>query len=158
MDLKQALLSGNFADQVNEAVHGVKISESRALFNVLKPLMAEHPDVESFYVLFLTAKNELIKIEKLFSGTISQCSVHTREIVKKIIEHQAASIILAHNHPSGDTTPSKVDLKMTKKIACACAAIDVILLEHLIVGDSSLSMANEGIINKFNEEAEKCFM
>lgn len=157
MNFKQALLSGNFADQVNEAIHGEQILNERTLYNVLKPLMAEHPGVESFYVLFLTAKNKVIKIERMFSGTLAQCSVYPREIIKKALEHNAASIILAHNHPSGDPMASNIDLSITQKIAGACHVVGITLHEHLIVGNETYSMATTGFIDEFNQKAKEFF-
>jgi len=95
-------------------------------------------NIEHFRVLYLNTKNHLICDEVQKSGTIDQTSVYPREIVKKAIFHNAASIILVHNHPSGVASPSKADINLTLKIIEACKTIDVQVHDHIIVAGNSI--------------------
>ena len=146
----QDLSSGKFSNMVNEASKGRQIKEASEVFNVLKPLFAEQDDVEQFYGVFLTTSNEIIAIEKLFSGSIASAAVFPREIVKRIIELKANALILAHNHPSGSTTPSIEDKEITVKICTALQTIDVALLDHLVVGYGYHSMSDSGWLDIVN--------
>lgn len=94
----------------------------------------EQDEREVFMVLFLDNRNRLIKKEKMFWGTINQAAVHPREIIKEALKCNAAAIIVAHNHPSGDCTPSEADRLMTQKIAKACELVDLRFVDHIIVG------------------------
>ena len=91
--------------------------------------------VEKVWVLCLDRKNKLIRAEPITSGTASGSLVHPREVFRPAIRHGASSIILAHNHPSGDPTPSSADLKVTKKILEASKAVDLSMLDHVIIGE-----------------------
>lgn len=103
---------------------------------------------EQFCVAFLDARNRLIAWETLFHGTVGQTAVHPREVVRRTLHHNAVSILLFHNHPSGDPTPSIPDLKMTRGLVKALRAIDVDVLDHIIVGGGkSLSMSEEGCLD-----------
>jgi DNA repair protein RadC len=93
-----------------------------------------HGKVEEFHILFLDRKNVLIKHEKQQKGTIDHTPVYPREVVKRALELQASALILVHNHPSGDPTPSKADIAVTKDIAKAAAPLGVTLHDHLIIG------------------------
>lgn len=102
---------------------------------------------EVFMVLFLDNQHYLIKQEILFQGTINSTQVHPREIIKLSLQYNAAALILAHNHPSGITTPSKQDIQITQQIQQICQVIDVRVLDHLIVGKNQvLSFCEEGLI------------
>jgi len=94
-----------------------------------------HQSRERFGVLFLDQQHHLIQFSILFEGTLNQASVHPREILKTALDCQAAAIILAHNHPSGDPAPSSADIQLTKQIAQASDLLDIRLLDHLIIGD-----------------------
>lgn len=89
--------------------------------------------VELFAVLFLDTKKKLIKAQVLQEGTIDRTSVYPRELVKKCLDSGAASVIIVHNHPTGDLTPSRNDLELTKTIENALNAVDIELIDHLIV-------------------------
>src|SRR6195952_5464159 len=91
---------------------------------------------EAFRVLFLDRKNILIADEVLNHGTIDHTPVYPREIVKRALEHGASAIILVHNHPSGDPTPSRADIEMTREIAAAAKALKITIHDHLVVGRS----------------------
>ncbi len=89
---------------------------------------------EVFMVIFLNNQHQVIKAEKMFFGTINQASVHPREIIKEALKCNAAAIIIAHNHPSGDCTPSESDRTLTKKIETICELVDIRFVDHIIVG------------------------
>ena len=102
---------------------------------------------EAFGVLFLNTKNNLIKYEELFVGSISSCQVYPREIAKRALNHNASAVILAHNHPSGNTKPSPSDLNITKIIKSALSSLDIAVLDHIIVAPTSCtSFAEESIL------------
>ena len=102
---------------------------------------------EVFAVLFLDAQNRLVAMEELFRGTLTQTSVYPREVVMHALQHQAASVVLAHNHPSGTVQPSRADEALTQTLKAALALVDVRVLDHVIVapGDA-LSMAEKGLL------------
>lgn len=94
-------------------------------------------NTENFAALFLGSNNKLIKSEIISTGTVNRVSVYPREIVKSALKYNAVSVIIAHNHPSGDITPSKQDITMTNNIRDALAAVDISLHDHLIISQSS---------------------
>jgi DNA repair protein RadC len=100
---------------------------------------------ESFAVLFLDVKNRLLACEELFRGTLTQASVYPREVVKAALAHNAASVILAHNHPSGTPDPSAADHSLTHALKTALGLVDVRVLDHFIVaGRHVYSFAEHG--------------
>lgn len=101
---------------------------------------------EIFAVMLLDQKHRLIELVNLFSGTVNQASVHPREVVKTVMVNNASAVVLAHNHPSGDPTPSQADIKITRKIKDALALIDVRVLDHIVMGDKGRfeSLAQRG--------------
>jgi DNA repair protein RadC len=103
---------------------------------------------EVFMALWLDAQNRLLKTEELFSGTLTQTSVYPREVVKAALAHNAAAVILAHNHPSGIAEPSRADEMLTRSLKEALAMVDVKLLDHFIVAGNAppLSFAERGLL------------
>jgi DNA repair protein RadC len=101
---------------------------------------------EVFAVLFLDQRHRVLAFERLFFGTINQSAVHPREVVKAVLRHNAAAVILAHNHPSGVAEPSTADREITCRLRDALNLIDVRVLDHMIVGDRCTSMAELGMI------------
>ncbi|AOV15909.1 hypothetical protein BJI67_01420 [Acidihalobacter aeolianus] len=98
-------------------------------------------------MLWLDNRHRVIAFEELFQGTIDGCSVYPREVVRKALEHNAAACILAHNHPSGVTEPSRADQSITDKLKQALGQIDVRVLDHLIIGGAEVtSMAERGML------------
>lgn len=89
---------------------------------------------EVFLILHLSSKHQLIATEKLFYGTIDSAQVHPREIIKRVLHHNSAAIILAHNHPSSITSPSESDKQITKRISEVCTMVGVRVLDHFIIG------------------------
>ena len=104
-------------------------------------------EFESFVCLFLDAQNRLIRAEELFRGTLTQTSVYPREVVKAALRHNAAAIILSHNHPSGVAEPSMQDQALTRTLIEALAIVDVKILDHFVIaGPTALSFAERGLI------------
>lgn len=102
---------------------------------------------EIFLVMFLDNQNRIIETAELFHGTIDSASIHTREIVKAALAVNAAKLIIAHNHPSGDTTPSEADKMITTKIQHALSTVDMKVIDHIIVGgDENFSFAARGLL------------
>ncbi len=102
---------------------------------------------EMFKTVFLNVKNEILKVDDLFIGTVNESPVYPREIMRKVFIYNATSIIIVHNHPSGDVSPSKGDILVTEKIKNICNTMDISLLDHIIIGkDSYYSFAEEGLI------------
>jgi DNA repair protein RadC len=106
-----------------------------------------HYPYEVFCALFLDARNRMIAFEEMFRGTFNGATVHVREVVRSCIRHNAASIIFAHNHPSGTAEPSEEDRAVTVHLRHALALIDVRLLDHFVIGNGAVvSMAERGWI------------
>lgn len=106
-----------------------------------------HHDIEGFGVMFLDAQNGVIAIEELFRGTLTQTSVYPREVVRAALRHNAANVILMHNHPSGLPVASAADRALTRALQEALATVDVRTVDHLIVaGDRVLSFAERGLL------------
>jgi DNA repair protein RadC len=102
---------------------------------------------EVFAVLFLDAQNRLLALEELFRGTLTQTSVYPREVVLRALHHQAAAVVLAHNHPSGSVEPSRADEALTQTLKTTLALVDVRVLDHVIVAPGqALSMAEKGLV------------
>nr|WP_315229249.1 DNA repair protein RadC [uncultured Albidiferax sp.] len=102
---------------------------------------------EVFAVLFLDASFRLLAMEELFRGTLTQTSVYPREVVLRALHHQAASVVLAHNHPSGSVQPSPADEALTHNLRAALALIDVRVLDHIVVATGeAFSMAEKGML------------
>jgi len=103
---------------------------------------------EEFRVLFLTARHDILAEKKLFEGSLMESVVSPREIILAAVQQSAASIVLLHNHPSGDPTPSPQDKNVTAKIVEACRYVDIQVLDHIIIGkDSYFSFADYGLIS-----------
>jgi DNA repair protein RadC len=114
--------------------------------NYLKSLLRDEPH-EVFGCLFLDNKHRVLTFEILFYGSINTAQVYPRQVVKRALAHNAASVILCHNHPSGITDPSVDDRVLTKRLMAALELVDVAVLDHLMIGDGDpLSMAECGLI------------
>lgn len=125
---------------------GVAFTSTQAARDWLKLKMAGL-EREEFMVLYLNQQNQLIAHEILFAGSISSTEVHPREVVKHALYFNAAAVILAHNHPSGDTTPSQADKIITQRLVQALQLIDIRVPDHLIVGGTQiLSFAEHGLL------------
>jgi DNA repair protein RadC len=109
------------------------LSSWQALIDYCTAAMARDPR-EQFRALFLDRKNVMIADEVLSQGTVDHTPVYPREIVKRALELSASAMILVHNHPSGDPTPSRADIEMTRQIADAAKALGVAVHDHLVIG------------------------
>ena len=114
------------------------LSSWTALLDYCRSAM-QFETTEQFRVLFLDKKNRLIADEILGQGTVDRAPVYPREILKRALAHESTAIILAHNHPSGDPTPSQSDIDMTKEIVQACKPIGVAVHDHLIIGRENIA-------------------
>ena len=102
---------------------------------------------EVFLVVLLNGRNQVLDIVELFEGTLTTSAVYPREVIKLILEKDAAAVIFVHNHPSGNPNPSKDDQNLTRKLKAACSTIDVQLHDHLIIaGNEYTSMADKGMV------------
>lgn len=125
---------------------GDALSSPSAVKQYLQLMLGNQP-YESFAVLFVDVKNRLIAAEELFRGTLTHTSVYPREVAKSALAHNAASIILAHNHPSGSPEPSAADRHLTQALKQALALVDVRVLDHFVVaGRHVYSFAEHGEI------------
>ena len=109
------------------------VSSWKDLIDYCRTSMA-HRDTEQFRVLYLDRKNTVIADEEQAAGTVDHVPVYPREVAKRALELNASALILVHNHPSGDPTPSPEDIQMTKLIAAACEAIGVTIHDHVVIG------------------------
>ena len=125
---------------------GVAFTSTQAARDWLKLKMGTL-EREEFVVLYLNNQNQLLAHETLFTGTISSTEVHPREVVKRALYFNAAAVILAHNHPSGDIAPSQADKAITQRLVQALRLVDVRVPDHLIVGGTQiLSFAEHGLL------------
>jgi len=124
---------------------GDALSDVAAVKNYLCHQLRGYP-YEVFACLFLDNKHRVIKYEELFRGTIDSASVHPREVLRRVIHHNAAAVIFAHNHPSGVAEPSQADHRITDKLKDALGMVGVRVLDHFIIGDDVLSFAEKGYI------------
>ncbi len=128
-----------------ETLHKVDVLSSPAAVKQFLRAQLRHKPHEVFAALLLDNQNRLIAYDELFTGTIDGASVYPREVVKKVLAHNAAAVIFAHNHPSGIAEPSRADHAITKRLNEALALIDVRVLDHIIVGDGQeVSFAEQG--------------
>ncbi|OOC09037.1 MULTISPECIES: RadC family protein [Thioalkalivibrio] len=122
---------------------GEALTSPAATRRFLSARLRDYP-FEVFGVLFLDNRHRVLAFEELFRGTIDGASVHPREVVRRVLHHNAAAVILAHNHPSGVAEPSRSDALITRRLSEALALVDVRLVDHLIIGDTAVSLAERG--------------
>ena len=126
--------------------NGIALSSPQAVRDYLR-LRLQALEHEVFVGVFLDAQNRLLAVEELFRGTLTQTSVYPREIVKRALSHNAASVIFAHNHPSGIAEPSRADEMLTQTLKQSLALVDVKVLDHFVVGSgAALSFAERGLL------------
>ncbi|MEE9302667.1 MAG: DNA repair protein RadC [Thiotrichaceae bacterium] len=124
---------------------GDEITSAAKIRDYLKAKLRDYHH-EVFACLFLDNRHRMITYEEMFTGTIDGASVYPREVVKRVLAHNAAAIILAHNHPSGVAEPSESDKQITQRLVEALKLIDVRVLDHFVVGDEVVSFAERGIL------------
>ena len=125
---------------------GAAFTSSNSVRDLLRLQLATQ-EREEFIALFLDNQHRLIAHETLFTGTINRTEVHPREVIKRALYHNAAAVVLAHNHPSGEVTPSKADRLITERLVQALGLVDIRVPDHLIVGGSQVfSFAEHGLL------------
>lgn len=132
--------------QNEKAVSKAQISGSKAVFNLLQPLIADLPH-EEFWIVYLNNSNKVIHKAQLSKGGITGTLVDIRLVMKQALEFGAVSLVLAHNHPSGTLKPSEADKKITKKLQKASEALDIRVLDHVIIAQNNYySFADNNLI------------
>ena len=136
-----------------------RLSNSQQAQPIIRKLIETHgqSDREQFCVLLLNAKNEIVGLNIVSTGTVSAAQVCPREVLKPAILASSSAIILTHNHPSGDVNPSPEDLAITEKIVQACHLIGIQVHEHIIISmfdDQYYSMADNGIIKRIYDQID----
>jgi len=122
------------------------IQSSEDVLNYLRHNLRDKSQ-ELFMVIYLNGRNQILKMETLFEGTLNTSAVYPREVVKKALENDASALVLVHNHPSGNPSPSKDDLTITKKLKESARTIDIYIHDHLIIaGNDVYSFADHGLI------------
>ena len=140
------LLTELYGENLKIETKADKITDKEALLKFLRNKIG-YEDVEKFYVIYLSSSNEVLAFEESSSGTLDRSSIYPREIYKRVIMENAKSIIIAHNHPSGNTRPSKCDIDITNEIAKGLKNFGALLIEHIIITrDSYFSFLEEGLI------------
>lgn len=142
----QAVLEMGRRHQAERLQRGDPLSNPTQSAAFLQSRLRDYP-YEVFAVLFLDNRHRVLAFEELFRGTIDGASVYPREVVRRALHHNAAAVILSHNHPSGIAEPSQADRAITEKLRDALTLIDVRTLDHLIVGDgNACSMVEQGLM------------
>jgi DNA repair protein RadC len=122
---------------------GTRINSSDLAKEAIGNKLSGH-QCEIFACLFLDSQHRVLAFKEMFRGTVNCTTVHPREIIKEALRQNAAAVILAHNHPSGEVEPSSRDIDLTKKLKEILTIVDVQVLDHLVVGNTILSMADSG--------------
>lgn len=112
---------------------------------LIQQLTAETREV--FAIMLLDSQLKLIQFEKVFYGTVTQCAVHLREILRLAISHHAVHLIVAHNHPDAPAAPSPADIELTKQLCAACNLLEIRLIDHIIIGkNQTISLAESNLM------------
>lgn len=132
--------------KLSEALDRPKITSSKDVYDIVFPLISDLPH-EEFWILLLNRANKIIDRNKISQGGIAGTVIDVRIILRNAIEKLASSVILCHNHPSGNIEPSKSDIGITRKLKEAAEVMDIKLLDHIIVaGNSYFSFLDEGLL------------
>jgi DNA repair protein RadC len=136
----------NIMEKVNnESAYKKRIFESKNVYEMLKHF--EYADKEHFFVVFLNRRNFLIKFLNISIGGVTKTIVDSKILFKEALINRAVSVILVHNHPSGNTQPSPDDIELTKQIKSGCSLLEMSLVDHLIIGENGYySFADEGML------------
>ena len=147
---------GVLNEAITEYLVSIPVSQNVAITNAdlatfyLYPLM-KNLDHEESYILYLSRKNTIIKRMQISKGGFSQTTIDNKQILRHALLLGAQGIIIAHNHPTNDPTPSTADITATKSLGKACRAVDLMLLDHLIIADSSYYSFTEDRKSEYNE-------
>jgi DNA repair protein RadC len=130
------------------------LNNSKELFDFLYHRLRDKRR-ECFQVVYLDAKNSVVGTETLFEGTLTASAIYPREVVLAALNHNAAAVIFAHNHPSGDPQPSGDDVSITRQLVFACRILGITVHEHLVIGNNRyFSFADQGYIAQMNRELD----
>ena len=130
------------------------LNNSKDLFDYLYHRIRDK-NRECFLTIFLNARNRVLATEILFEGTLTASSVYPREVIQAALNHRAAALIFSHNHPSGDTKPSRDDIALTRRLVFAAKVMGITVHDHLIIGaNRHFSFADHGYIGRMNKEYE----
>jgi DNA repair protein RadC len=142
----QAVLEMGRRHLFERLVRGAQLQSPDDTRRFLAARLGNYP-YEVFAALFLDNRHRVIAFEELFRGTIDGASVHPREVVRQCLQHNAAAVIFAHNHPSGISEPSRADESLTRRLKEALGLVDIRLLDHIVVGDGECtSLAERGLV------------
>jgi DNA repair protein RadC len=130
--------------QERATTEGEFMTSPSQTFDYFRLFYAEKQEREHFALMLLDSQHKVLECSVIFSGTIDGASIYPREIVKAALVANAAAVIVAHNHPSGQPEPSTADKRITERIQSALALVDIRVLDHIIVGDSCYSFAQSG--------------
>jgi DNA repair protein RadC len=124
------------------------IRSSEDVVNHLRTYLGNRTDRELFVVMFLNARNQVISTEVMFEGDLTTSAVYPRQVVKRALELNAAAVVIAHNHPSGNVNPSQDDMTLTKKLKTALKTVDIFLHDHIIIvpGNDHTSFSDRGLL------------
>lgn len=132
--------------RVEETLELSKISSSSSVYEIMQPIIGELPH-EEFWILYLNNSNKILEKFQISKGGITGTLVDVRISLRKAIEIGAVSLILTHNHPSGNLRPSEADKQLTQKLKTAAESLDIKILDHIIVTEKSyFSFADDGIL------------
>lgn len=123
--------------------YGPALTSPHEVRDYLRLWAAAH-DHEAFGVIWLNSKHQILAVQELFQGSIDSASVYPRVVVKCALGHNAAAVVLFHNHPSGESEPSRADVFLTTRLKEALALVEVQVLDHLVVGATITSLAERG--------------
>lgn len=130
-----------------EAVKAATVLTSWAALTAYLEVTLQHEGREQFRVLFLDRRNQLIRDEMMNRGTVDHAPVYPREVMRRALELDASALILVHNHPSGDPSPSAADIKMTKQVKDAAKVLSIVVHDHVVVGSQGVfSFRSKGLI------------
>ena len=141
----QAVLEMSNRHLQESLIRNESLTSSTDTLRYLHGQLRDRPH-EIFACLMLDNRNRVIAFRELFRGTIDGASVYPREVVKQALADNAASVILAHNHPSGVCEPSQADIQITERLKSALALVDIRVLDHVIVGEQTLCFSERGLI------------
>ena len=142
---KETILSEARRLGSNQLRRGAVIDSPEKAKEAIGQKLFSHPH-EMFACLFLDATHRVLAFAEMFRGSINCATVYPREVVKEALRLNAAAVIFAHNHPSGDSKPSSQDIELTRKLSDILKVVDVRVLDHLVVGEAVVSMADAGFL------------
>ena len=140
--------------EVVEPRFPVNFSKSKDVYDTMKTY--KKSDREMLFILFLNAKNSMLDYVVHSIGEVDSCAVYTREAMRSALVNNASSIIVCHNHPTGDPNPSVHDLEITRILVIACEIVGIQVLDHVIIGkEGYYSFADDGLMKRYTDQAKE---